>query len=249
MISFAFLAKTTMHAAVCTTALWVALAAAVPCEAGRPVRSWRRAARCCCRCDVPPLRRDAPSNETRLFDGRSLAGWRVIEQQDFADHGEVGVEDGRIVMRPGSPATGIAWKGEFPRSDYEVSLEAMRVEGSDFFCGMTFPVGESYCTLIVGGWGGSVVGLSNVDGYSAAENETTRIIDAESNRWYAIRLQVTETHVRVWIDGEPTVELERSDRRFSIWWEQEPVRPFGIASWHTGTALRAIRLTKLPAVP
>ena len=37
--------------------------------------------------------------------------------------------------------------------DYELRLEAKRVEGGDFFCGLTFPVGKEYCTLILGGWG------------------------------------------------------------------------------------------------
>ena len=57
---------------------------------------------------------------------------------------------------------------DFPREDYEVSLEARRLEGTDFFCGLTFPVGKEPCTLIIGGWGGTTVGLSNVDDYSAA---------------------------------------------------------------------------------
>ena len=50
--------------------------------------------------------------------------------------------------------TGITWTNEMPRMGYEISLEAMRVEGSDFFCGLTFPVGKDYLSLIVGGWGG-----------------------------------------------------------------------------------------------
>ena len=58
-------------------------------------------------------------------------------------------------------------------SDYEVTLEAMRVDGNDFFCGMTFPAGKDPCTLIVGGWGGTVVGLSSINGMDASENETT----------------------------------------------------------------------------
>ena len=53
--------------------------------------------------------------------------------------------------------TGVTYQGQFPKTDYEVSLEAMRVDGVDFFCGMTFPVRSEFCTLIVGGWGGEVV--------------------------------------------------------------------------------------------
>ena len=46
--------------------------------------------------------------------------------------------------------TGITYTNPLPRTDYEVTLEAMRVEGSDFFCGLTFPVGSNSCSLVVG---------------------------------------------------------------------------------------------------
>ena len=66
-------------------------------------------------------------------------------------------------------------KETFPKVDYEVNLDAKRVAGNDFFCGITFPVGKRFCSLIVGGWGGATVGLSSIDGKDAAENETTLI--------------------------------------------------------------------------
>src|SRR5262247_2068084 len=72
-----------------------------------------------------------------LFDGKTLAGWKVT---DFAGRGEVNVKDGRIILESGS-MTGVTWTNDLPRMNYEISLDAMRVEGSDFFCGLTFPVG------------------------------------------------------------------------------------------------------------
>lgn len=60
-----------------------------------------------------------------------------------------------------------------PVMNYELSLEAMRVDGSDFFCGLTFPVGSNFCSFIVGGWGGGVVGLSSLNSEDASQNETT----------------------------------------------------------------------------
>ncbi len=180
--------------------------------------------------------------ERPLFDGKTLKGWRVVDQFDFARHGKVTVEDGAIVMAPGQAGTGIAWKGPFPRDRYEVSLEAMRTEGNDFFCGITFPVGKQYCTLILGGWGGSVVGLSNIDGQAADENETTQAETFQKNRWYHVRLRVTPQAIEVWLDKESIIRVDRKDREFSIWWEQEPMRPFGIASWYTGAKLRKVTL-------
>ena len=196
---------------------------------------------------APPRDRNeaAKSKPAILFDGKSLDGWRIIDQVDFERHGDVGLSEGAAVLNAGKPATGIAWKGDFPRSNYEVSLEAKRIEGSDFFCGITFPVGEEYCTLIVGGWGGGVVGLSNIDGMSAIENETTDYREFELNRWYPIRLRVSDARIEVWLEGKQIVDVDRDGHEFGIWWEQEPARPFGIASWYTSAALKNIRLVRL----
>jgi len=182
-----------------------------------------------------------------LFDGRTLAGWKVLRDGPFEGTGAVRVENGAILLERGRLQTGITWTGEFPREEYEVSLEAMRVEGSDFFCGMTFPVGNEPCTLIVGGWGGTVVGLSNVDDQHAAENQTTRGMTFENGRWYSIQLRVTAERIEAWIGGSRVIDLERAGHRFSVWWEQERVRPFGVSTYDTTGALRNIRVRRLVA--
>ena len=186
-----------------------------------------------------------PGEWIDLFDGKTLSDWRVLKEKAFFGHKDVRVENGAIVMERGQLQTGIGWDGEFPRNNYEVSLEAMRTEGSDFFCGMTFPVGDEPCTLIVGGWGGSVVGLSNVDNMAAAENMTTNSMSFDNNRWYTIRLRVTSQKIEAWIDDNQMIALERANHTFDVWWEQEAARPFGIANWSTGSALRNIRLRRL----
>lgn len=183
---------------------------------------------------------------TPIFNGKDLAGWKITEEADFKRGGKVYVKDGTIVLEEGDPMTGITWAGDFPKTDYEVSLEAMRVTGYDFFCGITFPVGESWCTLIVGGWGGMIVGLSNVDGMNAADNLTTQGTTFESGQWYPIRLRVTQEEIDVWIDGEREIHLPREGHEFDIWWEQEPATPFGINTWETGAALRNLNLRRLP---
>jgi Domain of Unknown Function (DUF1080) len=179
-----------------------------------------------------------------LFDGKSLAGWKKTA---FGGEAEVEVKDGRIVMAAGSPMTGITWTREFPKIDYEISLEAMRVDGSDFFCGLTFPVGESPCSFIVGGWGGGVVGLSSIDGSDASENETTRYQEFESGRWYAIRVRVAKDKIEAWIDKTRMVDLDTKDRRISIRVEVELSRPLGICCFATTAALRDIKVRTLGA--
>ena len=181
----------------------------------------------------------------RLFNGRDLAGWKVLDEGFFDERGKVHVADGTVHLGAGNDQTGIAWTGEFPTTNYEVELDAMRAAGGDFFCGMTFPVGSSHCTWVVGGFGGKVVGLSNVDNYIAAENATTRIIAFESNRWYRLRLRVTDGRIEAFIDGERIIDQERGGHTFGIWLEVEPCRPFGIATWRTSGVLRDIVLRRV----
>jgi len=181
-----------------------------------------------------------------LFDGKTLEGWRVADENAYEKPGKVEVKDGAIVMHKGRIATGIVYaKKDFPRSNYEVSLEARRTGGSDFFCGMTFPVGKQYCTFICGGWGGGTTGLSNVDSFAADENETTGFVEFKNGKWYKIRLRVTDGKIEAWIDKEKMVDLDRKEKKFDIWWEQEPLRPFGIGNWYTSSELRNIKLTRL----
>ena len=107
-----------------------------------------------------------------LFDGKSLTGWTPTE---FGGEGDVYVEDGQLMLDFGSSMTGVTYHGKnVPRGNYELRLEAQRLDGTDFFCGLTFPVGDAHLTLIVGGWGGSLVGLSSLDGKDASDNETRR---------------------------------------------------------------------------
>lgn len=181
-----------------------------------------------------------------LFDGTSLAGWEVT---GFGEHGPVTVRNGAIVLGTGNPMTGITWKGDFPRMNYEVTLEAMRVEGRDFFSTITFPVGDDPCSLVVGGWGGTVVGLSSIEGADASENETSQGMRFENGRWYRIRLRVTDEKIQAWIDDQQVVDFTHVDRLLSIRVEVAPNKPFGIATWRTTGALRNLELREIPAGP
>jgi len=181
-------------------------------------------------------------DSTMLFDGKSLEGWEIT---NFGPQGPVTVSGDQIILGMGEGCTGITWKRAFPRTDYEISLDAKRVAGTDFFCGLTFPVGKDPCSLIIGGWGGATVGLSSIDGKDAAENETTSIRNFETNRWYHIRLAVTDRYVRAWIDTARVVNYTIGTKKLSIRPEVELSRPFGITSWYTTAAIRNIRLERI----
>lgn len=184
-----------------------------------------------------------------MFDGRSLTGWA---ETPFAGRGGVESRLGLMVLNMGDPFTGLNYTNGFPRLNYEVALEAMRVMGSDFFCGLTVPVGESFCTLIVGGWGGSVLGISSLDGLDASENETTKYESFESGRWYQIRLRVTRERIEAWINQEKVVNVVATGRKISLRpGDIELSKPVGIAAWQTSTALRNIQVRRVeqPAGP
>jgi hypothetical protein len=178
-------------------------------------------------------------DSTLMFDGKTLGKWEIT---NFGPQGPVYVSDGRIILSMGDGCTGINWTGTFPESNYEVTLDAMKLDGNDFFCGLTFPVGKDPCTLIVGGWGGTTVGLSSINGLDASENETTKLIKFDKDRWYNIRLAVTDKNIKAWIDSTNVVDFTIGDKRLSIRPEVELSKPFGITSWRTTAAIRNIRL-------
>ena len=177
-----------------------------------------------------------------LFNGKTLDGWEIT---NFGPQGPVYVSGDEIILGMGDGCTGITWKRAFPRAGYEVTLDAKRVAGNDFFCGITFPAGKSPCSLIVGGWGGATVGLSSIDGKDASENETTTIRNFDKNRWYHISLVVTDEFIKAWIDTDKVVDFAIDNKKLSIRPEVELSRPFGIASWKTTAAIRNIHLQRI----
>ncbi|UCE48142.1 MAG: DUF1080 domain-containing protein, partial [Phycisphaerales bacterium] len=184
--------------------------------------------------------------ESSLFDGKTLGNWQIT---DFGGQGDVYVKDGVIHLEMGNDMTGITWGAPLPfKTNYEITLEAMRVEGSDFFCGLTFPVGESFCSLILGGWGGTLCGLSNIDYYDAANNETTRIVSFENAKWYHVRLHVRPDRIQAWLQeegAEPLVDMDITDRKIDTRAEMDLCQPMGIATWQTSGAIRNIHMREL----
>jgi hypothetical protein len=177
-----------------------------------------------------------------LFNGKNLDGWK---ETDFGGRGVVTVENREIKMSMGAELTGINWTNAavLPKSNYEIELDAMKVDGTDFFCGLTMPFGNSFCTLIVGGWGGGVVGISSINGADASENDSTRMMNFETNRWYHIRVRVTPEKIATWIDGENVIDVPIEGRKVSMrGGEIEDSIPLGIATWQTSAAFKNIWL-------
>jgi hypothetical protein len=181
-----------------------------------------------------------------LFDGKSLAGWKEIK---FGGEGDVAVTDGAIVMEQGNDMTGITYdRGDLPKMNYEITLEGKKLKGNDFFCTTTFPVGDAHCSLVIGGWGGGVVGLSTLDGKDASENETGTLQTFTKDRWYHVKIRVTTDRITAWIDDKQVVDVDTKGKKISIRPECDLCRPLGIATWRTVGAVRDIRVRPLSAV-
>jgi hypothetical protein len=179
-----------------------------------------------------------------LFGGTLQRGGKA---SDFPGKGEMKIERDTLILGSGNDLTGVTWTQDIPRSDYEISFDAMRARGNDFFCGLTFPVGESALSFIVGGWGGTVVGMSSIGGYSAEENETTQVRTFQTGRWYRVRVRVTGPKIEAWIDDEKLVNLLTRNKGLSIRLTVAPSQPLGIATWRTTGHLRDVRLRQLDA--
>ncbi|MGD0093689.1 MAG: DUF1080 domain-containing protein [Planctomycetota bacterium] len=180
-----------------------------------------------------------------LFDGKTFANWK---ETDFGGKAKPRIENGTIILPAGNMMTGITYTGsDYLKMNYEIELEAQRVEGGDFFCGLTFPVGDSAASLILGGWGGTLCGISCLDGGDAANNETTKMITFEDKRWYKVQLRVEESRIAAWLDDEKLVDAKTKGRKIDVRIEMESSKPLGIATYSTTGAIRNLRMRKLQA--
>lgn len=189
---------------------------------------------------------DQGAKETVLFDGQSLDGWKTTK---FGGEGEPRVEEGEMILPAGALLSGVNYvgKAELPKVNYEIALEARRRQGGDFFCGLTFPVKDSHASLILGGWGGGLTGISSLDGMDASENETSKLMKFKKNQWYKVRVRVLEDRIQAWVDDEQIVDANTKGRKVSTRIEVRASRPLGIATYQTEGGIKNVRLRPLTA--
>jgi len=196
---------------------------------------------------LSPARADSPATQPaaqQLFDGKSLDKWKPTK---FGGEGEVHVDDGCLVIESGVTLSGANYTGKTPTMNYEVELDAKKIDGSDFFCGLTVPVGDSFASLIIGGWGGTLCGISSLDGNDAAGNETAINLSFKKNQWYHIRFRILENRLMAWVDKQNIIDVETTGRAISLRAEVEPSKPFGLSTFQTTGAFKSIQLRNLTA--
>lgn len=161
----------------------------------------------------------------------------------FGGDGAVTQEGTSILLEIGDPLTGVRWTGPLPATnDYQVSFQTRRTEGFDFFGALTFPVGDGYATLVPGGWGGGVFGISCINQHDASDNETTQYVELNSDRWYEFTVRVTDSDVLVWVDGKQTIRVSRAGKTFSLRAEMDVCQPLGIAAFQSDCEIRNVMM-------
>ena len=172
----------------------------------------------------------------KLLPEKGLDGW---ESTNFGGEGGVKIEDGVLTMERGEPLTGVTKLGkDFPTENFEMRWSAQRVDVSDFFAGVTFPVGKEHCSLIAGGWGGGLVGISSIDGNDASENETASYRNFKNEQWYRFRVRVDAQNITVWLDEEQILEVPRGNRKFSVRAEVMRSRPLGYCVFQSKVSVK-----------
>jgi len=191
---------------------------------------------------------DAWTQWRDLFDGGTLNGWRRMTRGAFAHGGSVNIQDGRMELTNSQNCVGIIATGRVPTTDYEIQYSAMRVSRSGDLGSLYFPIGDTTCRLIVGGWSSfDIVGLQDLDGKVAKSNETRQQRTFESNRWYNVKLCVTDERVQAWIDQDQLIDLTRRGHRFTVEPSDEASKPgsLGLYTYKGAAAIRSIRIREL----
>ncbi len=190
------------------------------------------------------------ADERATSERKSDEGWRPLlpdsgldgwEKTDFGTDAKVYRDGKLLVVEMGEPLNGITYqKKDFPNDKFEIQLEAKRVEGNDFLCGLTFPVGgeDQFCSLIAGGWGGGVVGLSSIDGSDASENQTSSYEEFVNGKWYKFRVRVAPELITVWINDQKLFDQERKGHEFSTRIEVWGSQPLGFCTFQSKVHVR-----------
>jgi len=197
--------------------------------------------------DKPAAAKPEAAREIMLFNGKSLDDWESV---DVGGSGPVELEGGLMIINQGENVSGAIYKkaDTLPTTNYEITLDAKRIQGVDFFVGLTFPVGDlKHCaTLICGGWGGSVTGISCIDGMDASDNNTSSYQRYKDDEWYSIKLRVTPKNISVWLGDKQIIDEDIEGKKISV--RPGPIEsylPLSLTTFNTMAAIRNVKLTPI----
>jgi len=192
-----------------------------------------------------------------LFDGKTLSGWKVVES--FGTPGKAGtvaVQDGSIVLSggPHAAAAGFFSTLSWPTVGYEVVFDIMRIKRSrDPNCAcaadVVFPVESDWSDLVIGGGlDENAVALYGIESRHFGGPRWTKFMTFNDGQWYQVRLCVTESAIRAWIDTEKVVDERRGGLGIQpLLYRPRQLKPFGLLTHSDRVALRNICLRRLKA--
>jgi hypothetical protein len=171
-------------------------------------------------------------------------GWKSV---NFGGEGEVEFDGESIRLGFGSPLTAVAWQGaaELP-GEYEIEVVAARLDGSDFFCALNLPIGEQRASVVLGGWGGALCGLSCVNGDDASMNATRSFRGFERGQSYRLRVRVDAIQVQAWVDDELLFAQARGGVEFSLRTEVSPAGRLALSCFQTSARIDLVHWRRLP---
>jgi hypothetical protein len=184
-----------------------------------------------------------------LLGSALLSQW---QQSGIPDEGSMQVTANALTLPAGLPMTGCkfaAWQAlGMPGTDYAIEYEAMRVDGDDIFGMCTFPVSShsGHATFVIGGWGGTLTGISSIDFKDASENSTRAEQKFANGVWHHVRIEVRPEDIRAWVNGRPVVNVSIKGRQVGL----RPgyidhCLPFGFATWNTEGRIRGVKVHRL----
>ncbi len=191
--------------------------------------------------------RPPQASEWKLLGSELAHAWK---KSGIKGEGAFTILHGDIRLQPGQPMTGArfdAWQTyKLPVTRYIIEYDAMRVEGNDFFGTVTFPVQDSHVSLVIGGWGGTLVGISSIDDMDANENNTRGNAYFKNNTWYKVRIEVRDEDLRAWIDSKLFVNTSLKGHKLGLRpGDIEKCAPFGFASYESYARIRAVTISRL----
>ena len=131
--------------------------------------------------------------------------------------------------------------GETDWQDYELTLQAERIEGAEGFLVLFRADGDNFYWFNAGGWSNTQHAIEKGTaghGRWSVLNGLQVPGSIETDRWYDVRIRCEGSHFRVWLDGNSVFDFTDDAAHLS--------GRIGIGTWVTKSAFRNIVVKGIP---
>jgi hypothetical protein len=98
----------------------------------------------------------------------------------------------------------------------------------------------------MGGWGGSVTGISSIDNMDASENNTSSYQKYVDNKWYHVKVRITPKDIHIWVDDKEIINAEIEGKKLGV--RPGPIEsylPLSFTTYQTTSAIKNVKVTKI----